>query len=54
MISYLPELELLLSLVAGVLDDPAQWTLVAAVTIPPAVPAGAALTVDSLRPGLGQ
>ena len=48
MISYLPELELLLALVAGVLYDPAQWTLVAAVAVSPAVPTGAALTVDSL------
>ena len=43
----LPKFQLLLALVAGVLYDSAQRTLVAPVAVAPTVPAGAALTVCS-------
>ena len=49
LILYLPERQLLLALVAGVLYDPAQRTLVAPVAVAPAVLAGAALTIHSPR-----
>ena len=45
----LPECQLLLALVAGVLYYPAQGALVTPVAVAPAVLTGAALTVHSPR-----